>query len=155
MFDELKQMNAELEQLKAAHLEKSKGIFTNVAAQLFTKHPALQSFGWTQYTPYYNDGDECVFSARTDDPDINGIDSYSMDFEDELITDYDSSKKDGNGNYSKKPNEWYGHPIKGAVEDVKEFLSNIDNAVLRDMFGDHVQVKVTANGTEVEEYEHD
>lgn len=154
MFEELKQMNAELEELKKAHLEKSKGIFTSVAAQLFAKHPALQSFGWTQYTPYFNDGEECTFSAHTSDPEINEVDSYSMDFDEEFVTDY-GAKKDGEGKYPKKPNEWYNHVLKAAVVDVKEFLDNIDQSVLRDMFGDHVQVKVTASGTEVEEYEHD
>jgi hypothetical protein len=40
-------------------------VFKQGATALFEAHPALESFGWTQYTPYFNDGDECVFGARS------------------------------------------------------------------------------------------
>ena len=33
---------------------------------------ALTSFAWTQYTPHWNDGDACTFSAHTDYLYING-----------------------------------------------------------------------------------
>lgn len=154
MFEELKQMNAELETLKKAHLERSKGLFTDVAAKVFQKHPELQSFGWRQYTPYFNDGDECVFSAHVSEPDINEIDGYDINFEDEKITDYQAAK-DATGNRPLIPNPQHNPALQAALVDVKEFLSNIDEAVLRDMFGDHVTVKVTQGGTDVDEYEHD
>lgn len=43
---------------------------------LFGKYPDLISFSWTQYTPYFNDGDECVFSVYADYPEmeLEGID---------------------------------------------------------------------------------
>lgn len=143
MFEQLKEMNAELEQLKAKHLEKSKAMFTDVAKQLFEKHAVLQSFRWTQYTPYFNDGDECVFSARVDQPDMNGMDYYDDELYEKLT--------DSQGN----PRKNFDENINNAYKDVQEFLSNIDESILRDMFGDHVEVNVTRTGTEVEVYEHD
>ena len=153
MFEKLKEMNQELEALKKVHLEKSKAMFTDVAKLLFEKHPKLESFGWNQYTPYFNDGEECTFSARTDEPDINGLDGYEINFGDEQVTDWNSPKV-GN-EYPKKANPDYNPELHLAHQDVTEFLANMDEAVLRDLFGDHVQVLVTAGGTEVEEYEHD
>lgn len=150
MFEQLKQMNAELEALKKVHLEKSKAMFTEVAKMVFDKHPALESFGWNQYTPYFNDGDECTFSANIDYPCING---QNEDDSDVLMkTIY---KQDETGKYVKVVNENYNPELGLACDDVKEFLGNIDDAVLRDMFGDHVSVTVSRTGTEVEEYDHD
>lgn len=127
MFEELKQMNAELEELKKIHLEKSKSMFTKISKMLFDKHPKLESFGWRQYTPYFNDGDECTFSAHTDEPDINDI----------------------NGNPQYNPD------LDLARQDVVSLLNGVDDSVLRQMFGDHVHIKVTSESTEVEEYDHD
>jgi hypothetical protein len=135
-------MNQELSDLKKAHLEKSKKLFTDVAAKVFDKHPILESFSWNQYTPYFNDDEECTFSANTDYCEINGED----------WDDYKFSKLNWRDN---SPNPDYIPELGSAKEDVKEFLSNIDDSVLRDMFGDHVQVTVKPGGTEVDEYEHD
>lgn len=153
MFEELKQMNAELETLKKDHLERSKAMFTKVTSLLFDKHPALESFGWNQYTPYFNDGDECVFSANTSYPKINGDDADEMDYDKERVTDYGA--KEVNGSRPQKKNEHYNPALAAAQTDVEEFLENIDDSVLRDLFGDHVEVTVTKEGTSVDEYEHD
>lgn len=156
MFEELKQMNAELEELKKAHLEKSKAMFTAVAKKVFDKHPILESFSWTQYTPYFNDGDECVFSANIDYLSINDEEFGSGKME-EINTEYGEYDPATRSYPNKKetPNPDFNKNLLLAGEDAKEFLSNIDDSVLRDMFGDHVEVKVTRDGTEVEEYEHD
>lgn len=147
MLDQIKAMNAELAQLKAVHLEKSKSIFTEVSAKIFEKHSILESFGWNQYTPYYNDGEECVFSVNTDYPLING-ENYN-DATRETI--YEKHGTD----YKEVPNPKYNAALAEAEKDVKNFLAEMDEAVLRDMFGDHRQITVTRTGTEVEEYEHD
>ncbi len=143
MFEKLKEMNAEPEQLKAAHLEKSKAMFTEVSKELFDKHPLLESFGWRQYTPYFNDGEECTFSAHVDDPNMNGLDDDELY---EVIREKD---------YDGKPHEKFNPVLLTAYTDVQEFLSNVDEAALRDMFGDHMEITVSRDGTEVEEYEHD
>jgi hypothetical protein len=147
MFEKLKEMNAELEALKKTHLEKSKAMFTDVAKELFEKHSVLESFEWTQYTPYFNDGSECTFSAYVDDPRINGLGYYSGNCQETFWKQVD-------GKYQNVPNPNYDPKMSVARKDVTEFLQNIDEAVLRDMFGDHVQVTVTRNGVEVNEYDH-
>src|SRR5690349_7857045 len=39
-------------------------LFKEKASGLFEKYPTLKSFGWAQYTPYFNDGDECIFGVN-------------------------------------------------------------------------------------------
>jgi hypothetical protein len=153
MLEELKAMNEELATLKKAHLEKSKAMFTSVASKVFAAHPKLESFGWRQYTPYFNDGEECTFSAHTSEPDINGVDGYEANFESKTVTDYDS--KDASGKYQQKENPDYNPELAEAQKTVIAFLNEMDDSVLRDMFGDHVRVLVTPGGTEVDEYDHD
>lgn len=149
MIELLKEMNAELEQLKAKHLEKSKAMFTNIAKSIFDKHDVLLSFGWTQYTPYFNDGDECVFSANIDYPYINGInvdDNHAL---------HETTYEKVDGKYQSIPNKAYDPALGAALKDVEELLSNIDESALRDLFGDHVKITVTREGTKVENYRHD
>jgi hypothetical protein len=50
--------------------ETAKGLFTEMAADLFAENPDLVSFGWTQYTPYFNDGDPCVFRCNGSYPTV-------------------------------------------------------------------------------------
>lgn len=66
-FKQLRQQRTEvlkqMEQLASA-------AFSAMARELFEKIPLIKSFSWTQYTPYFNDGDTCEFSANTDYPRI-------------------------------------------------------------------------------------
>jgi NAD+--asparagine ADP-ribosyltransferase len=157
MLEELKQMNSELEELRVKHLEKSKQIFSEVCKKVFEKHPKLESFGWEQYTPYFNDGDECVFRVHRDEPNINGQSGYELDFIDEMNTEYGNYDKATNSYPNKKetPNPNYNKELSDAYEDVKEFLETIEKDVFRNLFGDHVEVIVTREGVNVSEYDHD
>lgn len=51
--------------------QTAKDAFSEMSADFFAENPKIVSFGWTQYTPYWNDGDECVFSANTDYPTVS------------------------------------------------------------------------------------
>ena len=50
--------------------ETAKGLFIELSAELFANNPQLVSYSWTQYTPYFNDGDECVFRCQGDYPTV-------------------------------------------------------------------------------------
>jgi hypothetical protein len=184
MLEQLEKMNAELQELKNKHLEMSKVMFNDIAKQLFEKHSILNSFGWVQYTPYFNDGDECTFSARTNYPTINGYDedsenergdgidliSNSNEFitapirneedlreneENYLKAGYNWYKDQKIGEYGVRKNPEYNPSHGEVIKDVKNFLSKVDESVLRNMFGDHVKITVSRNGVDVEDYEHD
>jgi hypothetical protein len=147
------------EQLK----EISGKFFAEQSKVIFDQFPTLKSFSWTQYTPYFNDGDECTFGANTEYPSIKLTDSKDQEdeeFDDEDEDDY-NVKKTEDGRYIDK----YEIGEKGEVEitdrkkivafEVKEFLTEFEDDSLKAMFGDHVRVTVSRDGTvEQDEYEH-
>ena len=71
-FEILKAKQEEIKKLKKEMVEASNKIFTELTKEIFVEHPKVKSFGWTQYTPYFNDGDTCYFSVHTDYIYING-----------------------------------------------------------------------------------
>ena len=72
MIAEIKQKQAEIKRLQKELQDKSSEIFLSSFKNLFEETPKLKSFAWSQYTPYFNDGDTCYFSANTDYLTING-----------------------------------------------------------------------------------
>jgi hypothetical protein len=103
----------------------------DAGAQQLLKDLDIESFSWTQYTPYFNDGDVCVFRVNYDYPKING---------------------ESAGDYYKQPE----YEVKRELErNVADFLGIFDESDLNYLFGDHVEITVSAEGTTVEEYEHD
>lgn len=124
------------EEMKKAR-EKAAAIaqdaFKEQCALLFEEMPDLKSFSWSQYTPYFNDGDECVFSAHIDYPDING-----EEYCEEKYCKTEEAKA-----------------IAKMGDKVVDFLRNFGDEDYKDVFGDHVKVTVTREGMTVEGYEHD
>jgi hypothetical protein len=155
MIKTKEEIRANIEALKQEYMQAAQVDFKAGAATLFGDYPELQSFGWRQYTPYFNDGDECTFSAHTDDPEINGFDEY----------DRDEGQGDGGVNIYRGASQRIGWPetdnpnynarFAAVAKAVKAFLKQFDEDSLKEMFGDHIEVKVTAGGVETEECSHD
>lgn len=141
---------SKLEEAKKEAAEAARSAFADGAKSLLERHPVLNSFGWTQYTPYFNDGDECVFSANTDYPHIRFA-AVGCDDDDD---DDDCEWSD----FKARRKLVYGGQLteeESAGLAVIEFLRHFDDEAMEAMFGDHVKVTVTRDGTEVDEYEHD
>jgi len=103
--------------------------FPDLFKEFFVKHDWVNDFMWHQYTPYFNDGDECVFSVD------NGEDSLSING----IEWYDGKKEN-----------------REVYQELAEILTAVPEEFYKDLFGDHVEVTVKRDGTiEKEEYEHD
>ena len=71
--EQLKTTKQQLEAFREENKKRNEQFFKEAVGFLFEQHPVLTSFSWTQYTPYFNDGDECTFSANIDYPLVNGI----------------------------------------------------------------------------------
>lgn len=157
-FAILKEKQAEIEKLKKEMLEASNKIFTDLTKTIFEDHPKVESFGWTQYTPYFNDGDTCTFSAHTDYIYLNG---ESVD-EAKWLSPV-NVKTWGTWNREKRvyegreevPNLDYDKELADAVEEIKEFLHHFDNEFFLSQFGDHAEVTITREGVDINECEHD
>jgi len=155
----IEKIKAELksfEEKKTAFLAELQKEFPTMFKELFEKSKRITSIGWTQYTPYFNDGDTCEFSINVDDLYVNG------EYEDEIEW-LDWRMKyilAGDGDTDK-----YKEQLKDKELDYEEYkvlcefksvLQSIPEEFYKDLFGDHVQVTIKSDGTiNKEEYEHD
>lgn len=115
------------------------------ALQDFLKeNPVIKRVWWEQYTPYFNDGDACVFH-------LHGVHfSTEEDDEDGFEADW--------GDYEKQKkyiaNEAVTEAVWTACKNLNDALNGMEDE-LEAVFGDHCRVIVTNAGVEVEEYSHD
>ncbi len=128
--------------------------FKQFVRDFFKEVPELKTIFWTQYTPYFNDGDTCEF--RVNEP-------LFANFQSEIdLRAYDS------GNEELAEGQWLydGYGVYGArsnadhiKQKMDEFTSVIQSTAMRDvlqmMFGDHVQVTITESRMVSSECEHD
>lgn len=126
----------------------------------FFEETGVTAVIWSQYSPYFNDGDECVFSVHapvfTNAPldDLENVSAWGeYEGEDESVWLY------GEDVYG------YDDPAEGAVVP-QEIIPALDalskliqNSALEDifkaLFNNHVKVTATAEGFATEEYSHD
>lgn len=135
-FDAFKKSYTEAKQKMQ---DEAGAAFKELAADFFEKFPKVNSFAWTQYTPYWNDGEQCQFGVNND--------SYSI-FLNGGNADYDEDYEEGQ--------ELDDATDSKASEAVSKFLQQFDDEILQDLYGDHCKVTVNRDGTaETEEYEHD
>lgn len=127
LIEKIKGEFASFAEKKKALSDQLKSEFPAILKPLFDKYPAVEKIRWVQYTPYFNDGDECTFSANVWDIAVNDNEMY------------DGSKEN-----------------KAAADEFSTALKEIPEEMFKDIFGDHVEVTINRDGTvETEEYEHD
>jgi len=160
MSEIIEKIKAELEafnQKKVAFVAELKKEFPAMFTPIFAKSKKIKSFGWSQYTPYFNDGEECTFGVNNSDISINGVDQYECEFLDwrmKYVLSGDRDKKKYIDELSS--NDKLDYQEYAIVQEIESVLESIPEDFYRDLFGDHVQVTVNADGTiETEEYEHD
>lgn len=179
-FSALLDKKSELEkQIKA----EAKEVFAAASKDVFDKHEdKVGKFQWAQYTPYFNDGEPCTFhkgelwiftpkDTANEDLDcyIEGSDEFSpYGNKDKLHKTLYRRKSDGYetaGKYIDKErlerdyeafeNPNYEPEWGDAYSAITDLYKLIDDDTALSLFGDHVEVIVTKNGVEVEEYEHE
>jgi len=129
--------------------------------------PTIVEFGWRQYTPYFNDGEPCTFSAHGTWVRTNADADADAD-EDEL-------EMWGHRSLGKVTTEWadvdpetrrrgvvsetYEGPDRARFDRCKALEKAVEGGhfehVLLDAFGDHANITVRRDGIEVEFYDHD
>jgi hypothetical protein len=157
-LEKLKEKRDLIENLKSDLIDFTSDIFEYFYEYIFDKYSKLESFGWTQYTPYFSDGDENIFSANTDYILINGewandskwlnkknvITWGTWDREEKI---YKVRVEEDNPNYDSVLSE--------ANSEIINFLSNFDDEFYLRKFGNHAEIVVTKNGVDISDYEHD
>lgn len=109
-------------------------LFKTDLPKLFQDFPTLESISWTQYTPYFMDGDPCEFGVNIDCDciRINGV--YGYDKSDEDLEFHEK-----------------------VFDQFIKIIEDVTNDVFLQLFGDHAQVTISrsSKGIIVEPCEHD
>jgi len=120
---------AEFKKIRQELIERTKAELLSVVCTIMRNSDNVQSVSFTAYAPYFNDGDECVFSVNTDYLEVNGEDADEVDL----------SERDVD-----------------IVSDISEILGMVDDEVYREMIGNHVRATIYADGSiDVAGYDHD
>lgn len=163
-FDKLLADQAELQR---KFQEQAQALFKDITKEFFEKNPGITGVVWTQYTPYFNDGDACVFSVNsptfTNAPvdELNEIrwGEYEGETEGVWASENVAYMLDNSSKYYEQERELILASGGVDVESCKLFeqaiCSGAMESVMLAMFGDHSKIIATRDGFDVDEYDHD
>lgn len=159
------QLIAEQEALKAKFQTTAQELFKETTKEFFDKNPAITAVVWTQYTPYFNDGDTCEFSVNeptfTNAPDPENVRWGEYEGDEEGVFALESPRwvLENDRDYYKETQEAVAKAGGVDVDSCEAFSRMIQSSAMEDvmyaMFDDHVKVVATREGFEVDEYSHD
>lgn len=142
LVNSIDNIRAEYEKIRQEMVAKAKASLSTIYKSLMDRYPEVKSVSWRQYTPYFNDGDTCVFSADmgyciinlTAPPNPN---DFERGYYDE-ISEADFPRLDE------------------FMKNWRKLAAALDDDVLLDLYGDHAEVTVNRDGsTTVESCDHD
>lgn len=161
------QLISDQAELQRKFQEQAQGLFKQITKEFFDKNPGINAVIWTQYTPYFNDGDTCEF--RVNDPTFTNADGDDLD--DVRWGEYDGENEEVWACESlsyvlNSDRDYYKDTAakilaKGGVDAEscalfeKAICSSEMESVMLAMFGDHVRVVATRSGFDVSDYDHD
>ena len=147
MYDWVKRLNDTIADAKKKAKEEGQAALKEAFLELFEVQPKLKGVYWTQYTPYFNDGEPCYF--RVNEAYLSAEWTKEEDAEhssDDMHFEYPSTWKATDEEKATK------EPVYKAV---RELFAAIPDEVMEATFGDHVEVIATREGFEVNDYSHD
>ena len=153
VITDFEKISVEFEKQKKEASEKFKIAFEAFFKDFLKLVPSVKSVSWSQYTPYFNDGDSCTFG-------VNEPTFYNFIVDEDYNEDDEDDEKD--------KNQWaldswqLGDYVKFGISEpeskLMEFLSATiqENEIfMKEIFGDHIKIILTSNGIEEVEYDHD
>lgn len=188
MFDDLlteyNALEAELEKRRAELSVSLRPKFQAAFTAFFERFPKLEEINFTAYTPYFNDGDECIYSVN--EPymtacGISEIDEYTAGsvanaaeflatgkipakvqsaYDSWANRNYKSAEaylRAGSADYLDLPADDLAELTKivAIYPEVQKIIGGVPDDVMKGMFGDHVKIVINRDGAEAEEYDHD
>lgn len=132
-FDAIVEMKKKYDEILRNEAEPS---IKEYFKELFEEFPNLESVKWSQYTPYFADGDACEFGVGEAYVKFKGNDTDG-DNGDGYMGSYDDNKE-----------------AEKISRKINEELCSAEDALLI-AFGDHAEVIVSKDKIVVEEYQHD
>ena len=145
-------MAAVREEMKKVGREALQGAFDD----FFAKVPEAEAIVWTQYTPYFNDGDTCEFGVHEICLKLNKESRQKLLGEE--VDDDD--QEEWLNNFWESDSYSLAELDDSRAETISELFSElyhdvVDEDLFLATFGDHVSVTVTRDGIRADDYEHD
>jgi len=142
-------LNAEFLKIERDYREKCgnliKGELVKIFKPIFESIPELETISWTQYTPYFNDGDDCIFTIHSDIPYLNGRDDYG----DYIYSENDLESEDDLGS------DISDKLTKDDFERVSKLIRSLPEKLIEISFGEGLAVIYKNGSYTTLEYEHD
>jgi hypothetical protein len=133
----ISELKRELTALKERFKQDGQNEFKKEFAAIFEKYPQVDALRWAQYTPYFNDGDACIFGVGELTIRLVGADLSSSGYRDGF-------------------NEAASYNKESLNKALAEWWRSIQlNELFEAVFGDHVQVTVTRDVIDISEYDHE
>lgn len=144
MFDNLQLAVDEYQLAKDKALKAFKQELKPALKAFMAAHPEILYIHFVQYTPYFNDGDPCVFGMGDLTAQLKSADGSDPNPSEDMYYE------DDNTLYA------YGdkHPISLELAKLTNIM-NHNKEIMEAIFGDHAHVIITADSITVEEYNHD
>lgn len=146
-----------------------------VAIAELLDHDSFTAIRWAQYTPYFADGDPCVFGVHS--YGLKGPDENAGDYEDGFSTmhshEYAYMSDEAKKFYGKPASRTFNRETRKydeaddaipgehpeMIHQATKVLGMVDsgafNDALLELFGDHATVTLRKDKIDVEFYEHD
>mgnify|MGYP003440024300 CR=1 FL=1 len=140
LIDKIKEAGEKLAAQKTALVEEAETTLAPALQEFIVSHPEIKAIRWRQYSPYFNDGEPCVFSLQGVEYQLANKEYGDEEDGDDTEWEYISWKP--------------SNPIEAAMKEIEDTL-NLNEDILEAVFGDGVQVIVTKDGIDVEDYDHD
>lgn len=159
---------SEFDAAKKEFANRAQSFMKEAFKKVFDNHPEITAFVWTQYSPYFNDGEECVFGVNevsfTNLPEEELGDIYGGEYtgeRDDVADSYgDNSESEFFvlNEYSMR-NKLKLRAINTPLDDVSALINALQSSSMEDVmeqtFGNHVRVVATRAGFDIDEYHHD
>lgn len=144
---------ADLQKMKEEMQAKMKAQFDSIVKNFFNVVPKMKTITWVQYSPYFNDGDECIFHVRSVSV-LNFVPEYFSRYYEDDEGDEETSEHIIVGEYSHFNLDLLSPEEKEACEAVQRFINDNED-LMSDLYGNHVSIQITESGTKVSDYDHD
>lgn len=149
-LESLEVRSAQLLALETELKARSQDVLKEAFTDFFKACPDIAGFGWTQYTPYFNDGDECTFR----------INEFTFTKNKEIVLEEVSSayELEDEGGFSVSD---YRHNADECTADENkaclaiEALANQLEDICKSVYGDHSNIIVSPTAVYISEYDHD
>lgn len=159
---------SEQQALRAKFQTEAQAMFKDTMKEFFDKNPGITALKWSQYTPYFNDGDTCVFRVNTvyfTNAPADELDNISAwgEYEgfDDSVWVADSISHVLNSGRKYYENKAAKILAAGGVDvDSCELIDKMIQSdemedIMMEMFGDHVVITATREGFDVNAHEHE